>query len=118
MSYRGEITAINAVTNANSSTARNLKVWAGTVRSDSQGSWSVNLRNAGFKNVYSVTATAQFNATDASAVPIAGVRTHSITGVTGWVVQSNNFTMVLLSASNGLKFCTTPVTVHVQVIGD
>jgi hypothetical protein len=116
MSYRGDITAVNAVTNTDK--ARNLKVWAGTVQSTTSGAWSVDLRASGFSHIFSVTATAQFDASSAANVPIAGVRTFSTQQATGWVVQSNNFTFFLGGGGSGLKFCTTPTTIHVQVIGD
>lgn len=116
MGYRGEATKIN-ITTPEAMSTQIIKVWAGTVLSGATGAWSADLSKTGFTRILSATATAQLDTTSASNVPIAGIRSFTTQMVRGWVVQSNNFMIVLGGGGNGLKFSTTPTVIHVQVIG-
>lgn len=116
MGYRGDATKVNITTPMPMST-RDVKIWAGTVVSKSNGSWQVDLSKTDFKTILSVTATAQLDTNNASAVPIAGIRNYTLDIVNGWVVQSNSFSFFLGGTSAGLKFCTVATVIHVQVIG-
>jgi hypothetical protein len=115
--YRGQITKVNITTPDSSLDIKNIKVWAGTVVSNSSGAWSVDLSKTGFAKILSATATAQLDTTSAANVPMAGIRNFTTAVVNGWVVQSNNFTYMLGGNGQGLKFSTTPTIIHVQVIG-
>lgn len=115
MAYRGQAVKVDVTSGAESPKA--IKVWAGTATSNSNGSWSVDLSSAKFARILSATATAQLDTNTATNVPIAGIRNYTVNQVNGWVVQSNSFMFLLGGSGAGLKFCTTPITIHIQVIG-
>jgi voltage-gated potassium channel Kch len=114
--YRGAIAKLNVVTSDTTPTL-DIKVWASTVVSNTSGAWSVDITKTGFTKILSVTATAQLDTTNATLVPMAGIRSYTTDRVVGWVVQSNSFTYMLGGSAAGLKFSSTPTVIHVQVIG-
>jgi hypothetical protein len=85
--------------------------------SGTNGAWTLDISNAGFKEVISAVATAQANQSTITAIPVATIRTYSPASVTGWVLRSSSGGIIVGGMWMGSAFVTTPTRVFVQVTG-